>query len=96
MAIFFLVMAVVSTVGCFMEWAGKCSTCDHGEACNVTARARVYSIFSVLILWICGAAWMIFTWQAYADERRDWSEEKIKSIKTDYRENMKNSYERRS
>jgi hypothetical protein len=49
-----------------------------------------------IILWVCGVTWCWLTWQTYADDRYDWSEEKIKNLKTDYRENMKNSYERKS
>jgi hypothetical protein len=95
MTILFLLFAVMSTIGCFLEWSGKCSTCDHGEQCNVTIRARLYSCFMTIILWVCGATWCWLTWQAYADDRHDWSEEKVKNLKTNYRENMKNSYERK-
>ena len=84
----------MSTVGCFLEWSGKCSTCDHGEQCNVTLRARLYSCFMSIVLWICGITWCWLTWQSYADDRADsLMEKRVKELSGDYKINMRNSIE---
>lgn len=92
MTILFLLFAVMSTIGCFLEWSGKCSTCDHGEQCNVTIRARLYSCFMTIILWVCGATWCWLTWQAYAEDRTDsFVEARVKGLSSDYKTTMRNS-----
>jgi hypothetical protein len=92
MTIVFFVVATLATIGCICEWAGKCSTCDHGEACTVTIRARLYSCFMTVILWICGATWIWLTWEAYREDRGENFERQFKQIQTDYLKNMENGY----
>jgi hypothetical protein len=93
MVIMFLLFSVLATVGCILEWSGKCATCeDHGEACNVTARARLYSIFTTIILWVCSFTWCWLLWQEYkeAGEELCRAETRVKNLSPMAIENMKN------
>ena len=81
MVIFFLVFSVISTIGCALEWSGKCSTCDdHGDACNVANRARLYSAFATIILWVCSFTWCWLLWQEFASDRQCVVEDRVKGL----------------
>jgi formate hydrogenlyase subunit 3/multisubunit Na+/H+ antiporter MnhD subunit len=96
MLIVFLTASVGMTVGCIVEWQGRCSGCEepHADTCNVLMRSRVFSIIATLVLWVCAFLWVSLLVDKIKEDHMYLMENKIRTT-GDYQLNMRNSMERK-
>ena len=96
MLIVFLIASVAMTIGCIVEWQGRCSGCEepHDGNCNVLMRSRVFSIIATLVLWVCAFLWVVLLVDKIKEDNIYLMENKVRTT-SDYQLNMRNSVERK-
>lgn len=96
MLIVFLMASVAMTIGCIVEWEGRCSSCEepHENTCNVLMCSRLYSIIGTMVLWLCAFLWTMLLVDKIKEENMYLMENRIRTT-GDYQLNMRNSVERK-
>lgn len=82
MAIFFILLTVVSIVNIVIEWDG----CEDHDSCAAEVSSRTKSIFLTIVLSVCAGLWCWLLWDACAYARYKKLQQRAKE--NQYKETM--------